>query len=174
VVIGNSRINAQFPLDETDTIMDLMGISNLSIIFKDSKIIYNLAVPLIKPYNYTLYEVSPLLKLQKVNNTVSYIWPESPFIAIYKESNTYILISENQLKDCKRTKKILICTKMGLRIRIKRYSPCEVNIMMGKRTDELQHCDIRITKMETTFWKKLHTPYTWIYSTGKEEEITVG
>jgi hypothetical protein len=64
--------------------------------------------------------------------------------------------------------------KMGLRNQIKRYSPCKVNIIMGKETDELQHCDIRITKMETNFWKKLHTPNTWIYSTVKEEEITVG
>jgi hypothetical protein len=78
------------------------------------------------------------------------------------------------LKDCKRTKKILICTKIGIKNRIKKYSPCEVNIIMGKRTDELQHCDIRITKMETTFWKKLHTPNTWIYSTAKEKEIMVG
>jgi hypothetical protein len=63
---------------------------------------------------------------------------------------------------------------MGLRNLIKRYSPCEVNIIMGKGTDKLQNCSIRITKMETTFWKKLHTPNTWIYSTVKEEEITVG
>jgi hypothetical protein len=63
--IGDTHIDAQFPLDETDTITDLMGISDLSIIFKDSKIIYHLAVALIKPYGYTLYEVSPLPKLQK-------------------------------------------------------------------------------------------------------------
>jgi hypothetical protein len=50
---------------------------------------------------------------------------------------------------------------------------CRRNTIMGKEMDKVQHCDIRITKMDTTFWKKLHTPNTWIYSTIKEEEITV-
>jgi hypothetical protein len=68
-------------------------------------------VPLIKQSNNTLYET---LLLQRINNTVSYIWPESPFIAIDKESNTYILISENQLKECKITRITLICARIGL------------------------------------------------------------
>jgi hypothetical protein len=125
--------------------MDLMRISDLSTIFKDSKIIYHMTVPLIKSYIYTLYEISPLPKLLKVN-TVSYIWPEFSIIAIDKKSNTYVLISESQLKDCKRTRKKLICTKIGLRNRIKKYSSCEVNIMMGKEMDKLQYCDLSCTQ----------------------------
>jgi hypothetical protein len=40
--IQDSRSNAQFSLVNTDTITDLMRLSDLSIIFQDSKIIYHM------------------------------------------------------------------------------------------------------------------------------------
>jgi hypothetical protein len=52
-------------------------------------------------------KLSSLPELQGTNNQISYIWPEYLYVAKNKRSNTFIRISENQLKKCKSNARII-------------------------------------------------------------------
>ena len=112
-LLQRSFSGVSFPsTGNTLSILDLMKISDITILYANYRLIYHISVPLIDHEKFVLYKVSPLPTRQNnlnLSNTFAYIWPESHYLAVNIIVNTYIPITLDKINKCKNLDDKLIC-----------------------------------------------------------------
>ena len=156
---------ATFPLRENDTsLSSIKKISALTIALVDDKLIYRLNIPLIDRNRFSLYKATPIPALKIKNNLYSYIWPQWTFFAVNTAEKMFIPTSIAEINNCKRAYGDFICRNPEPTRKISINSPCEIKIAQNISFNA-QECDIRLWKLDTAFWSRLHGKNTLAYST---------
>ena len=176
-VISKSVTKAAFPIEgEESIISEIMKISDVTILLHCTKLVYYTSLPLIYYSIYQLFQALPLPVRQQMANTsdnFAYIWPTSKYFAINFNKNVYININGESLSKCKKLNNRYICQETEPSRPLNEYAECEVKLSAKIGIRDWSHCEIRLIKLDTTFWARLSTPNSWVFSTKGRDEITI-
>ena len=154
----------------TGTIADLVKISGVSILLYRSLLIYHIAVPLTDFLMYDLYKASPLPVPQSLTNdskTYAYIWPSSRLFALSQSKDTDINIQPELLGKCKKLKELYICQGTEPDQALSNRAACQIKLAAKKIINNISECDIRLVKLDVTYWARTSSANIWAFSTGK-------
>jgi len=93
-------------------------------------------------------------------------------IAIDKENRRYLLLNEHDLKECTQDSIRYTCNHNWPTYHVQEDAPCEIQIYT-KTSSQTQNCEKRHIITNTTFWITLSEQHSWLYSTPREQEITI-
>ena len=98
---------------------------------------------------------------------------EPPFVALSRSNDAYINIRPETLSRCKQVRESYICQNTEPERTITEQVTCEITIATGLRIPNLATCDVRVVKLETTFWARTSSANSWMFSTNKKDKLTV-
>lgn len=176
-LVSNTVGSAEFPAWQgTMSAVELLDISDLSIIFINRTLIYRVVIPLLNPKKYELIKASPVPVVQTSKNNTklsAYIQPNLQFFAISLTQKSYIPFTNVEIGSCKTLRAMRICKHVEPVRAIDADTPCEVKIATGAHLDNLQQCDVRLKQLHSTFWLRLHESNTWIFSVAISETLFI-
>ncbi|KYN08217.1 hypothetical protein ALC62_00804, partial [Cyphomyrmex costatus] len=138
----------------------------------DAKYIFTiLQFPLITIPKYELINVIPL-PVNHNKNVFVYLKIKNPLIAVYTEGRSYLIINNNNLKNCKTIYNNYICSE-NFEIRRANLNPtCEIEIYLGNKEYD-NNCEIENKTSNNTVWIPLNNPHSWLFATTKKEQILI-
>ena len=156
-LLQRSRSAVSFPsTGNTLSTLDLMKISDITILYANYRLIYYISVPLTDHHKFVLYKVSPLRTRQNnlnLSNTFAYIWPESHYLAVNIIEDTYIPTTLEKINKCKNLDDLLICKETESIREISQHASCEIKFIAKKNVIDLSECDLKIIRLRDTFWQ---------------------
>ncbi|XP_070531350.1 uncharacterized protein [Cardiocondyla obscurior] len=89
------------------------------------------------------------------------------YIALDKENNKYITLTRDEINNCIRGSKKLICKNNFATYHISDNAPCEVLALTepGRQTEK---CETRHIISNVSIWTALNEPQAWLYSTASQ------
>lgn len=160
-----------FPFELTiDNAANLIDISELTIYYTNSKIIFVISITLTQNAIFNLLELIPLPIPHKTQKSYIYIEPSSKFLAISDDKVLYTQL--NDLTYCKEvTQSEWICKNQEVFSTFDNLN-CEVRLMRSLTTKIPDICNIKIIKGTTAVWHKL-SYNKWIYILSEPELLTI-
>lgn len=153
---------------------NLIDVSDISIFYKDNRLVYIIDIPLIEQHDFILYHMIPFPIKQSEKEVFAFINPTYSYIGIRTDKQVYTQLSENDVSKCKNINNIIICKQTDLLYQISSTYTCESILLRTARLENiLQECDVRITKFRTTVWHQLKTSNSWLYTAPREETLHV-
>ena len=174
-LIQNARIGAEFPLQNHEfSLEEIVKISKTMVYISNDQLIYALFVPLLEYYHLYLYKLYPLPTKQNIGNieVFAYIYPESKYVAIDRNNQSYISLDYENLSNCKHVRDIYICKNLNPLMEINPSSACEIRIITQNEID-MKSCNVKIKKLKQSHWIKLVQENGWGFSTINNESIYV-
>ena len=172
---GTSR--KLFPTEEIPgNLADVMKISDLQIFLKNSTLIYYVKIPLLDSDSFLLHKLQPIPVAQnslKISALFAYILPEYPYISVNYINKTYLTFNQESLKECKILNGIYICLNVGIIKKINENIPCELQFLINKKNIDFSTCNIKLIKLNTSFWTRLSGHNEYAFSTNKLQNITI-
>lgn len=166
-----NRINEVYPSENMDSFDDFNKLINLNMYLKQGKLMYVILIPFTNHQNYSLYYCS--------SNTVNltkgfgYAKPKSNRYIVHENYKTYIPITETQMNKCKQINNRFICSESYIQNKLKSKSPCEIRLIFNQTIDDIETCDIRITKHVKSHWTQSMNIFKIYYNLPEEENITI-
>ena len=151
-------------------------IATLDATFHEGRILISLAVPLTERTTYELYKLHPVRIPQTLKNQsfgVAHISPSYPYLAVKRDLQVYLKLTEQHLQECTPTQYGRICPPKGPLITISDQKECEVELLLNPHPDVLKSCDVIVSSYPTSQWRYLQLTDSWLYSVVKEETIRV-
>ena len=175
--IQRIRKHSAFPVPlQTESVSELLKLSELTIYHSRGNLIYIISVPLLDSESYTLFRNIPLPIYQQSNSrgaSFAYIKPNSPFTAISNDTESYYRLDDNELNDCKNSGNLFICENMNVLYQTDSRSVCEVKMIIEPRFQDFASCDIRVITTARTHWSRIHSTNQWVFSSAKPETIKI-
>ena len=86
---------------------------------------------------------------------------------------TYINIQPELLSKCKKLKELYICQRTKPEQALSNRPPCEIKLAAKQIINEISVCDIRLVKLDVTYWARTSSANVWAFSTGKKDRIAI-
>lgn len=176
-LVRNSIAPLEFPTaDKQHSIGELTRISKLTVLFSNFNLVYHLAIPLLDHTIYDLCRAVPLPILQEnfnITPTFAYIWPNDKYFAVNTQKDTYIQFTQDDINKCKMMGSTYVCANTQPIHKVTRQSACEILLFTRHNIDDLSQCKIKVIKLHETYWTRLLTANTWLFSTKNEEQLFI-
>jgi len=130
-----------------------------------------LRFPIVAYPMYDIIKITPVPILDSAN-VFTLIKTTYNLIAIDKENHRYLLLNEHDLKECTQDSIRYTCDHNWPTYHVQEDAPCEIQIYV-KTSSQTQNCEKRHIITNTTFWITLSEQHSWLYSTPREQEITI-
>src|SRR5436190_9441530 len=141
--------------------------------FCDKTTIYTiLHFPLISQPTYDILNVKTLPVINK-ENIFTETQVDNKILAIDREKLTYLLISKEYLNKCTNVKSQYICQNAMPIYRVNSNAPCEIQMYVQRQSFYHFKCQTKHSISNETVWITLEQPYTWLYSTAINQQITI-
>ena len=175
--ISFGRTRKFFPTEEIPgNLADVMKISDVQIFLKNSTLIYYVKIPLLDPDSFLLHKLQPIPVAQnslKISTIFAYILPEYPYVSVNYINKTYLTFSSESLKECKLLNGIYICLNVGIIKKINENIPCELQFLIDKQNIDFSSCNIKLIRLNTSYWTRLSGYNEWAFSANKLQNITI-
>jgi len=130
-----------------------------------------LRFPIVAYPVYEIIKITPV-PIHDSANIFTLIKTTYHFLAIDKENRRYLLLNEHDLRECTQDSIRYTCDHNWPTYHVQEDAPCEIQIY-AKTSSQTQNCEKRHIITNTTFWITLSEQQSWLYSTPKEQEITI-
>jgi len=123
---------------------------------------------------YDIIKIKTPVPIHDSANVFTLIKTTYNLIAIDKENRHYLLLNEHDLKECTQDSIRYTCIR-ACDHNWPTYQEdvsCEIQIYV-KTSSQTQNCEKRHIITNTTFWITLSEQHSWLYSTPREQEITI-
>ncbi|XP_032677802.1 uncharacterized protein LOC116847183 [Odontomachus brunneus] len=163
--------NLHFPFRiSTKNWLEIEKFITLNAYYQKGNIFTVLKIPLI---TYPIYDIINILPLPIYTGNDTFAWTEITYnkIAINKEANSYLVISDNDLQECKKISDHYICGQGNPIYKIQADSPCEVHLFMT--LEKTGNCHTKYILANHTVLIALKERNAWLYSTRNEQNIHI-
>lgn len=165
--------NTEFPIPLLiQNSHSLLKLINLHVFHTNNKLVYVIEVPLVQNYIFKLYHLTPLPFSPNKNNEFIYIQPTSEYFAIDNNNQHYLIISNNDFKDCKFNVKIYVCKQKQPVYLTHNNDNCESKLLQN-----LNHipsnCEVRIIKISNNIFHQLKNSNSWLFLLTNPENIVI-
>lgn len=159
---------------ESDQFTNLMDISDISIFYKNHRLIYVIEIPLIEQNNFILYHVIPLPIKQGEKGIYAFINPTYNYLGLRSDKQLYTHLTEHDINKCKKINNIMICKQTDLLYQVSAIYNCESELLKSARLESiLRECDVRIMRVYNTVWYQLKTTNSWLYTAPRNETLHI-
>lgn len=155
-----NNIGSKYKLPSTNFV-ELEELVEVAVAFGNSCILFHIELPLLHDNELNLYKVIPVPNYQ--SNVFVFIKPFRQFLAVDIQSQSYYMLTNEDIKNCKQIQKTLICVEHHPIFHINQDNHCEVDLFLHEQTLN-NFCDIRYS-LSPQFWIELGKENRWIYST---------
>lgn len=131
-----------------------------------------LEIPLIGQERYSISKVYPV-PIRAVNSSYYFIDTKEDMVAVNRESQRYLQISESELNNCKRINNYYICKPSHPSVLLSDAAPCEVLTFAKVNTDNNLRCPKRAIALTHTLVITMRQPGRWLYIAPKNEPISI-
>jgi hypothetical protein len=153
---------------------NLIDSSELSIFYKDHRLIYIFKIPLIERNDFILYQMIPLPIKQSEGNVYAFINPLHKYIGLRTDKQMYTHLTDRDIIKCKKINNAMICRQTDLLYQISTIHNCESELLQSARLENVwKECDIRVVKIHNTVWYQLQSANTWLYTAPREETLHI-
>jgi hypothetical protein len=153
---------------------NLIDSSDLSIFYKNHRLVYILEIPLIEQNDFILYHAIPLPIKQTEGNIYAFINPVHKYIGLRTDKQLFTHLTDQDVANCKRINDAKICRQTDLLYQISSTHNCESELLKSARLENiLKECDIRLMKIHNTVWHQLQSVNSWIYTAPHEETLHI-
>ncbi|XP_032664086.1 uncharacterized protein LOC116852645 [Odontomachus brunneus] len=163
--------NSHFPFRiSTKNWLEIEKFITLSAYYQKGNIFTILNIPLI---TYPTYDIINVLPLPVHTKNDTFAWTEITYnkIAINKETNSYLIIRDNDLQNCKKISDHYICGQGNPIYKIQADSPCEVHLYVT--LEKTVKCNTKYILANHTVVIALKEKNAWLYSTRNEQNIYI-
>lgn len=166
--------HAEFPVTiNNEEVEHLIKISKLQVTYTDSKLIYILKIPLLKPGKYKLYRPISLPAKQEFDHSkFAEIVTEAEYIGLHEDVDNFYEFNQGEIKECVNDELTFICPAIFPMRRLHQTSNCHAELLL-KHQLETTHCQIILKELKTAYWKILSAPGNWVYSTTQKEQVRI-
>lgn len=148
-----------YPL-KLENAFQLMSITNLKLYIMQNKLIFIISNPLVIQVDYNLFNLIPL-PTKFDTNVHAFILPKYRYLAITNSKVLFTYLPD--LKNCQNLNdNNYICKNYNPSFSTQIRPNCEIELLF-QPTKIPEVCDVRITKMPSETWHKLHVTNTWIF-----------
>lgn len=167
--------NKKLPVKlEPSQFNNLIDSSDISIFYKNHRLVYILEIPLIEQNGFTLYHMIPLPIKQNEENVYAFINPLHTYIGLRNDKQLYTHLTERDIAKCKKIRNSMICKQTDLLYQVSTIYNCESELLKSARLDNiLSECDIRLMKIHNTVWYQLQSVNSWLYTAPREETLHI-
>jgi len=130
-----------------------------------------LKFPIIAYPTYKIIKPTPI-PTHDIKDVFTFIRINQPLLAIDKENHHYILLNEQELDKCTQDITTCTCGQNFPVYHVKASAPCEVQIYLNA-AGQLQNCERRHVRSNTTLWMILTEVQSWVYSTPASQTVTI-
>lgn len=176
-----SKIGTDFDLPQNIEVILRLGSVLKAEKSKDAKnLILEIGIPLLEHETYDLYRLHPVPVLQnltKQRRVLAHVVPRVPYAAFFEnKSSKYSLLSQQDLENCHESLDDLRDSTWICRHEqpIFGHRSCESAMFHGPMTrDDLFLCDIRITRVQQSYWHHLPKVGGWLFLLPREIELEI-
>lgn len=166
----NANVQFPIPLEEDSKIHRYFSLSEISVIYDNTNLIYVIRIPLADVQSFALYKLVPLPSPSNQSNVFSYIDPAFPFLMMSITKTHY-----GQLRDISSCMEVrhsdFLCPKPMIFLSTQRPI-CEVILRTGNINQIPDDCPTKSIKAEMEVWHQL-TPNQWLYIVSNPTPATV-
>ena len=155
---------------------EIAKIATLDATFHDGRVLISLTIPLTERSTYELYRLHPVRIPQALKNQsfgVAHISPSYPYLAVKRDLQEYLKLTEQHLQECIATHYGRICPPKGPLFIISDRKECEVELLLNPHPGVLKSGDIMISSSSSSQWRYLELTDSWLYSIVKEETVRI-
>ncbi|XP_067204288.1 uncharacterized protein [Linepithema humile] len=153
---------------------NLIDASDLSIFYKNHRLVYIFEIPLIEQNDFILYHMIPLPIKQNEENVYAFINPLHSYIGLRTDKQLYTHLTDRDITKCKKINDAMICKQTDLLYQISTVHTCESELLKSARLENiLKECDIRVMKIHNTVWYQLQSANSWLYTAPREETLHI-
>lgn len=165
----------QFPVPlEPNQFTNLIDVSDISIFYKNHRLIYVIEIPLIEQNNFILYHAIPLPIKQNERGIYAFINPSYAYLGLRSDKQLYTHLTEHDLAKCKKINNVRICKQTDLLYQVSAVQNCESELLKSARLESImKECDIRVTRIHNTVWYQLKTTNSWLYTAPRNETLHI-
>lgn len=139
---------------------------------RDSIITVILEIPLIGPEKYSVSKVYPL-PTRSSSNSSYFIDTTEDLVAINRENQRFLQITESELKTCKRIENNYICKPSHPSALLSNAAPCEVLTFAKTNGNNSIQCPKRAIELTHTVIITMRQPGKWLYIAPAEEPLSI-
>lgn len=156
---------------DTQNWLEIEKFVTISAYRSKSKIFTVMNIPLIM---YPAYDILNIIPLPTHSHDNIYAMTEVAYtkLAIREDGNTYILMTDELLKECKQSGNAYVCPPNYPIYKITQDATCEVQIYTQK-TRSPTNCNTRYVKINHTLIIALRNTHEWLYSTHVPQMIHI-
>lgn len=170
-MISNKRLPV---ILEPNQFNNLIDSSDISVYYKNHRLVYIIEIPLIEQNDFFLYRAIPLPIKQNEENIYAFINPLEMYIGLRTDKQWYTHLSDRDITKCKKINDAMICKQTDLLYQISAVHNCESELLKSARLETvLKECDIRLMKIHNTVWIQLRSTNSWIYTAPREEILHI-
>lgn len=144
-------------------------LTGVSACYVDNVIYTIMSFPLVAYPKYKLIKAIAL-PVSTQGNLFAFTEINYHLFAVNMEMSSYLVFSEEQLSQCTRVQNQYFCDPRNPVYSINQNAICEVRTYANLRDNT---CDTRYIRSNHTFWISLDDENSWLYSTTKEQEVTI-
>lgn len=160
--IGNT-----FPLEvNPESLNDILRISEKTIFFKDSYLIYVIEIPLISSDEYNIYHPIPL-PIPHSEQTIFLVDPEIDYLGVTRDNENFITLDNEKWEECITLKPYRLCKGNQHIQHCAGANVCVVSLLVNNQFDP-DHCKFKFISLTTPIWHQLVQTNSWIYYTQPE------
>ena len=156
----------EFPLTPEELLTEqIEKITDLNVMFIRGRILFELTIPLLERKTYNLYKIYPVPSTHKLGTktVISYIQPQTQFIAVSVDEQQYFSPTEEYLKTCRlHHNQFLGPTTLPV-YQADRQPTCESTLLLNPTAINWNTCAIKLTTQAKPYWQTLNAPATWLY-----------
>lgn len=141
-----------------DKIKEFYKLINVKARVTDTYFIFEAHIPLVSNADFTIYKAIALP--MKTANTTTYVRISSDYIAVNLKTNTFISLTEDDLKQClQQNANSYLCKRNVPSYNLhSNHAPCEAKLLSQHN---IAPCDIERAKCKDE-WIQLHTSNSWL------------
>ncbi|XP_067207020.1 uncharacterized protein [Linepithema humile] len=167
----NKRLPIKMELGQFSNLIDS---SDISIFYKDHKLVYIIEIPIIEQTNFILYRVIPLPIKQNEENVYAFINLINTHIGLSADRQLYTHLTDRDITKCKKINSAMICKQTDLLYQVSSVHNCESELLKSAKLEKvLKECDVRLLKIHHTGWYQLQSVNSWLYTAPHEETLQI-
>lgn len=159
-------------LSMESAIDDLLKLIKIKTRFMDYQVLFIITFPLYDPTEYTLFRLWTM-PVEITNFQFIFIKPQNPYLAVSKDHQHFITLTELEVKDCAGIANEKSCF-LQMPIFTKDYQICEIQIFNSVNLTELpKQCIVEHQIFNDSYFKKLNNCNDFIYWVSKITTTTL-
>lgn len=138
----------------------------------DNNLVVRFSIPLVQTKQFTLFKAISAPHRNDTETAFEFVVPRNAYVAIDKTNDTFITLTQDELKSCHQIERnSLVCKQTFPILNANNSMGCEINLL--RNMDRTSNCDVRLVNLTEEIWVTLHSPNTYLYTLPTAELVAI-